>query len=414
MSIEIRVPNLPESVNSATVATWHRKAGDRVSREENLVDLETDKVMLEVPAVSDGVLKEVRTAPGTTVKAGDILGILEAGAATATKAPSQPSAPSGKSRTGGAAGTLKPAVSNESQSPAVRKLLAEQGLSAEQFGPGTGKGGRLTREDVVARTPGDGKRETGETKVTAVSMAPAVPAARPMGPREEQRVPMTRIRARIAERLITAQNTAAMLTTFNEVDLKAVSDIRARYKDSFEKSQGVKLGVMSFFVKASIEALKKFPVVNASVDGNDILYHAYYDIGIAVSSPRGLVVPIVRDADRLDFAGIEKTIRDYGQKAQDNKLTIEDLTGGTFTITNGGVFGSMLSTPILNPPQSAILGMHGITERPVVINGEIVARPMMYLALTYDHRIIDGREAVLFLRAIKESLEDPSRLLLQL
>ena len=396
MSIEIRVPNLPESVASGTIATWHVKAGDAVKREQNLVDIETDKVVLEVPATADGVIQEIRVAPGASVKSGDVLGILKAGAAAAPKAESaQSAAPA--SATAAASG----------QGPAVRKLLAEQGVSAEQLGPGSGKGGRLTKEDVTAQM---------EKKPAAVAAStPAAPVAtRSAGAREEQRVPMTRIRARIAERLLEAQSTAAMLTTFNEVDLKAVSDIRAKFKDSFEKANGVKLGFMSFFVKATIESLKKYPVLNASVDGNDIIYHAYYDIGVAVSSPRGLVVPILRDADRLGFAEIEKAIGALGQKAKDNKLSMEDLTGGTFSITNGGVFGSMLSTPILNPPQSAILGMHGITERAVVVNGEIVIRPMMYLAMTYDHRIIDGREAVLFLRGIKESLEDPARLLLQL
>ncbi|HWU68861.1 MAG TPA: 2-oxoglutarate dehydrogenase complex dihydrolipoyllysine-residue succinyltransferase, partial [Stenotrophobium sp.] len=296
--------------------------------------------------------------------------------------------------------------SDEDQSPAVRKLLSELGLSASQIS-GTGKGGRLTPEDVKAHADKSSAKKS-EAKPSAEAPRPAA------GAREEQRVPMTRIRARIAERLIEAQSTAAMLTTFNEVDLKAVSEVRARYKDSFEKAHGVKLGFMSFFVRAAIEALKKFPSVNASIDGSDIIYHSYYDIGIAVSSPRGLVVPILRDADLLSFADIEKSIAGLGVKARDNKLTMDDLTGGTFSITNGGIFGSMMSTPILNPPQSAILGMHGITERPVVVNGEIVIRPMMYLALTYDHRIIDGREAVLTLRTIKECLEDPARLLLQL
>ncbi|HUR41243.1 MAG TPA: 2-oxoglutarate dehydrogenase complex dihydrolipoyllysine-residue succinyltransferase [Verrucomicrobiae bacterium] len=394
MSIEIRVPNLPESVSSATVASWHKKAGERVSREENLVDLETDKVMLEVPATADGVLKEVRVAPGATVKAGDVLGVLESGSGTGTApAANAPVAAPAKAAPAQAVG----------QGPAVRKMLSENGLSAENLA-GSGKGGRLTKEDVSA----------------VLAKKPAEPAAKPearptpAGPREEQRVPMTRIRARIAERLVEAQTTAAMLTTFNEVDLKAVSDLRAKYKETFEKAHGVKLGFMSFFVRAAIESLKKYPVINASVDGQDIIYHAYYDIGIAVSSPRGLVVPVLRDVDQLTLAGIEKAIAAYGAKAKDNKLTIEDLTGGTFSITNGGVFGSMMSTPILNPPQSAILGMHGITERAVVVNGEIVVRPMMYLAVTYDHRIIDGREAVLFLRGIKEALEDPARLLLQI
>jgi 2-oxoglutarate dehydrogenase E2 component (dihydrolipoamide succinyltransferase) len=409
MSIEIRVPNLPESVSSATIATWHKKAGDRVSREENLVDLETDKVMLEVPATSDGVLKEVRLASGATVKAGDVLGVLEAGAAAA---------PAPKTAAAKAESAPAAAAAVTGQGPAVRKMLNELGLSANEVGGGSGKGGRLTKEDVSSHLE---KGKPVLSKVEGPAPAPAaarapVPAVAPRaaGSREEQRVPMTRIRARIAERLIEAQSTAAMLTTFNEVDLKAVSDIRAKYKDSFEKAQGVKLGFMSFFVKASIEALKKFPVVNASVDGTDVIYHGYYDIGIAVSSPRGLVVPILRDADQLSFAEIEKAIGALGARARDNKLTIEDLTGGTFSITNGGIFGSMMSTPILNPPQSAILGMHGITDRPMVVNGEIAIRPMMYLAMTYDHRIIDGREAVLFLRGIKESLEDPARLLLQL
>jgi 2-oxoglutarate dehydrogenase E2 component (dihydrolipoamide succinyltransferase) len=411
MSIEIRVPNLPESVASATVASWHKKAGDRVSREENLVDLETDKVMLEVPATSDGVLKEVRLQPGATVKAGDVLGVLEAGAAApaarSEAAPKGDAAPKAEAPRTDGAPKAAPAARSEAaaQGPAVRRMLAEHGLSGEGIS-GSGKGGRLTKEDVAAHV----------ARPAAPAAGADAPAPRPAiaGAREEQRVPMTRIRARIAERLIEAQNTAAMLTTFNEVDLKAVSELRARHKEAFEKAHGTKLGFMSFFVKASIEALKKFPVVNASVDGTDIIYHGYFDIGIAVSSPRGLVVPVVRDADQMSMAEVEKAISAFGQKAKDNKLTIEDLTGGTFSITNGGIFGSMLSTPILNPPQSAILGMHGITERPVVVDGQVVVRPMMYLALTYDHRIIDGREAVLFLRAIKESLEDPARLLLQL
>jgi 2-oxoglutarate dehydrogenase E2 component (dihydrolipoamide succinyltransferase) len=406
MSIEIRVPNLPESVSSATVASWHKKAGERVSREENLVDLETDKVMLEVPATSDGVLKEVRVQSGATVKAGDVLGVLEAGAGAAAA----PAAAAAKDN-GGTPAAKASAAAAPGQGPAVRKMLAEAGIPAEGI-PGSGKGGRLTKEDVSAHLA------KGGAEPVAAKAAPtgAPPAARPAvpGAREEQRVPMTRIRARIAERLIEAQSTAAMLTSFNEVDLKAVMDLRAKYKESFEKAHGVKLGFMSFFVKAAIESLKKFPVVNASVDGTDIIYHGFYDIGIAVSSPRGLVVPVLRDADQLSMAEIEKAIGAYGQKAKDNKLTIEDLTGGTFSITNGGTFGSLMSTPILNPPQSAILGMHAINERPMVVNGEIAIRPMMYLALTYDHRIIDGREAVLFLRGIKEGLEDPARMLLQL
>ena len=408
MSIEIRVPNLPESVTSAVVAAWHVKAGEPVRREQNLVDLETDKVMLEVPAIADGVLKELRAQPGATVKAGDILGVLMEGAAAGAAGATKTEAPKAAAR----ADVSKPVASEDAQGPAVRKLLAEMGISADGI-PASGKGGRLTKEDVESYA----QSKTAPAKPVPNKVeGPAAgrPALKPAGAREDQRVPMTRIRARIAERLIEAQNTAAMLTTFNEVDLKAVNELRAKYKESFEKSQGVKLGFMSFFVRASIEALKKYPAVNASIDGADIIYHGYYDIGIAVSSPRGLVVPILRDADLLSFAGVEKAISDYGAKAKDNKLTIEDLTGGTFSITNGGIFGSMLSTPILNPPQSAILGMHGIIERPVVVGGEITIRPMMYLALTYDHRIIDGREAVLFLRTIKECLEDPARMLLQM
>jgi 2-oxoglutarate dehydrogenase E2 component (dihydrolipoamide succinyltransferase) len=403
MSIEIKVPNLPESVSSATVASWHKKAGERVSREENLVDLETDKVMLEVPATTDGVLKEVRIAAGATVQAGDIIGILEEGAA--------PAASSASAKTDGGA---KAGAADEGQSPAVRKLLAELNLSAGTI-TGSGKGGRLTVEDVKAAAD---RQKAAPAAAAAPAQAKADPAPtsarRTVGSREEQRVPMTRIRARIAERLVEAQSTAAMLTTFNEVDLKAVGDLRSKYKEGFEKTHGVKLGYMSFFVRAAIEALKKYPAVNASIDGTDVVYHGYYDVGVAVSTERGLVVPILRDADTLSFGDIEKSISDLGVKARNNKLTMDDLTGGTFSITNGGVFGSMMSTPILNPPQAAILGMHGIFDRPVAVNGEVVIRPMMYLALTYDHRLIDGREAVLFLRAIKESLEDPARLLLNL
>ncbi|MDB5988207.1 MAG: 2-oxoglutarate dehydrogenase component [Nevskia sp.] len=420
MSIQIKVPNLPESVTEATIAGWHFKAGDAVKREQNLVDLETDKVVLEVPATADGVLTEVRIAPGTTVKAGDIIGVLEEGAAAAPVAKVKDSAPAGGDVVVGAAAKPEQKSADKSaaesdddgQSPAVRKLLAELGLSAAQI-TGTGKGGRLTKEDVQAFA--DKPKAAPAAAPAKAEAAAAKPAAKPAaGSREEQRVPMTRIRARIAERLVEAQATAAMLTTFNEVDLKAVSEIRAKFKEPFEKANGVKLGFMSFFVKASIESLKKYPAVNASIDGSDVVYHGYYDVGVAVSTERGLVVPILRDADALSFAEIEKTIGELGAKARNGKLTMDDLTGGTFSITNGGTFGSMMSTPILNPPQAAILGMHGIFDRPVVVGGEIVIRPMMYLALTYDHRLIDGREAVLFLRSIKEALEDPSRLLLQL
>jgi 2-oxoglutarate dehydrogenase E2 component (dihydrolipoamide succinyltransferase) len=422
MTIEIKVPNLPESVSEATVSTWHIKAGDAIKREQNLVDLETDKVMLEVPATADGVLKEIRVQPGATVKAGDIIGVIEEGvgegtAVTKKEPPTDEDTapkPAAKAEAAAAPATTGDKKGDDDgQSPAVRKLLAEHGLSASAIS-GTGKGGRLSKEDVEAYVAKQKAAPKAEAKPAPAAAKPASAPAPVAGAREEQRVPMTRIRARIAERLVEAQATAAMLTTFNEVDLKAVSDIRAKYKEPFEKANGVKLGFMSFFVKASIEALKKYPAVNASIDGNDVVYHAYYDIGVAVSTDRGLVVPILRDADALGFADIEKKIGELGVKARNNKLTMEDLTGGTFSITNGGTFGSMMSTPILNPPQAAILGMHGIFDRPVVVKGEIVVRPMMYLALTYDHRLIDGREAVLFLRAIKESLEDPAKMLLQL
>ena len=418
MSIEIKVPNLPESVSEATVATWHLKAGDAVTREQNLVDLETDKVMLEVPATADGVLKEIRIAAGTVVKAGDIIGVMEEGgaaaAAPAAAAPAkaEAAAPAVAVATNGAAPKT---AEDDAQSPAVRKLLSELGLSAAQIS-GSGKGGRLTKEDVQAYADKQKAAPVPAAKAEAPKPASVpVPSTKPAaGSRTEQRVPMTRIRARIAERLIEAQATAAMLTTFNEVDLKAVSELRARYKEQFEKAHGIKLGFMSFFVRASIEALKKFPSVNASIDGADVVYHGYYDLGVAVSTERGLVVPVIRDADALSLADIEKTIVALGTKARNNKLTMDDLSGGTFSITNGGVFGSMMSTPTLNPPQAAILGMHGIFDRPVVVGGQIVVRPMMYLALTYDHRLIDGREAVVFLKTIKELLEDPARLLLQL
>ncbi|MCK9192559.1 MAG: 2-oxoglutarate dehydrogenase complex dihydrolipoyllysine-residue succinyltransferase [Nevskia sp.] len=409
MSIEIKVPNLPESVSEATVSTWHLKAGDKVTREQNLVDLETDKVMLEVPSVADGVLTEIRIQAGSVVKAGDVIGIVEEGAAAAAKPAAAPAAKA-EAAAPAAAVAVEKTAEDDAQGPAVRKLLAELGLSAAQI-TGTGKGGRLTKEDVQAFA--DKQKAAPAAKVAAAAPVAAAPKLA-LGARTEQRVPMTRIRARIAERLVEAQATAAMLTTFNEVDLKAVSEIRAKYKEPFEKAHGVKLGFMSFFVRASIEALKKYPAVNASIDGNDVVYHGFYDVGVAVSTERGLVVPVLRDADALSLGDIEKAIGALGVKARNNKLTMEDLTGGTFSITNGGVFGSMMSTPILNPPQAAILGMHGIFDRPIAVGGQVVIRPMMYLALTYDHRLIDGREAVLFLRHIKECLEDPARLLLAL
>jgi 2-oxoglutarate dehydrogenase E2 component (dihydrolipoamide succinyltransferase) len=418
MSIEIKVPALPESVTDATLVAWHKKAGDRVSRDENLVDLETDKVVLEVPAPAAGIIKELRVEDGATVTAGDVLAILEEGdgaGSGAAKDEAEASADDNDEEAGDEADdeTTTRAARKSSgpvkTSPAVRRLLEEHDLDATMV-TGSGKDGRLTKADVMAFLKDDDSSNVsaGEAATQAVVTEGVV------GPeRSEKRVPMSRLRARIAERLVEAQHTAAMLTTFNEVDLTEVMALRSRYRDTFEKKHGVRLGFMSFFAKAAVEALKKFPVVNASVDGNDILYHKYYDIGIAVSSDRGLLVPVIRDVDQMSFAEFEAALGTMASKAQDGSISIEDLTGGTFTITNGGIFGSMMSTPILNQPQSAILGMHSIQQRPMVVNGEIVARPMMYLALTYDHRIIDGKEAVQFVVSIKELLEDPGRLLLQ-
>ncbi len=415
MSIEIKVPALPESVTEATVADWHKAAGDSVSRDENLVDLETDKVVLEVPAISDGTLVEIRVKAGDTVTAGDVLAIMEEGAGKAAAK----AAPKAADSAAPARAQASESAAEVTQSPAVRRLLEEHGLDAAAI-PASGKGGRLTKSDVQDHLKNQAPAAEKAAPAAAAPAAPAAQAEAPLpgtpGPSEriEQRVPMTRIRARIAERLVEAQSTAAMLTTFNEVDLHAVDQLRKQYRDVFEKNHKVRLGYMSFFVRAAVEALKRYPIINASVDGNDIIYHGYYDIGIAVSSPRGLVVPILRDADKLSFAEVESSIGEFGARAKDNKLTMDDLLGGTFSITNGGVFGSMMSTPILNPPQSAILGMHSIIKRPVVVGEEIVVRPMMYLAMTYDHRIIDGRDAVLFLRTIKEVLEDPARMLLEI
>ncbi len=413
MTIEIKVPQLPESVSEATVGAWLKQEGEAVQRDENLVDLETDKVMLEVPATVNGVLSKILKKEGDVVSSGEVIAELEEGEAAARPdKENKADASEEKAESAQADGEQAAAMS-----PAVRKLVNEHDLDPAKI-KGTGKGGRLTKSDVNAYLEaGSGESapaaEQSPPQEAAAEAAAPRPSA-PAGERVEQRVPMTRIRARIAERLVEAQQTAAMLTTFNEVDLHEVDRLRKQYRDAFEKEHDVRLGYMSFFVRAAVESLKKYPVVNASVDGSDIIYHGYYDIGIAVSSPRGLVVPILRDADGLSLADIEKGIKEYGKKAQDGKLTLDELTGGTFSITNGGVFGSMLSTPILNPPQSAILGMHGITQRPVVVDGEIKIRPMMYLALSYDHRIIDGKEAVLFLRGIKEALEDPARLLLQI
>jgi 2-oxoglutarate dehydrogenase E2 component (dihydrolipoamide succinyltransferase) len=405
MSIEIKVPPLPESVSDATLVAWHKTVGEGVARDENLVDLETDKVVLEVPAPASGTLAKIVIEDGATVVAGDVLAILEEGEVTATSEaePAQEKVEQKK------APAPKEAKGAAKTSPAVRRLLEEHDLDATMV-TGTGKDGRLTKGDVMAFLKSDSSSE-----VTPGDPTPGVGVVSVgEGPlREEKRVPMTRLRARIAERLVEAQQTAAMLTTFNEVDLTNVMAMRSKYRDVFEKKHGVRLGFMSFFAKASVEALKKFPVLNASVDGNDILYHNYYDIGIAVSSERGLMVPIIRDVDQMSFAEFEAALNDVAGRAQAGTISMEDLTGGTFTITNGGIFGSMMSTPILNQPQSAILGMHSIQQRPMVVDGEIVARPMMYLAVTYDHRIIDGKEAVQFLVSIKDQLEDPGRLLLQ-
>jgi 2-oxoglutarate dehydrogenase E2 component (dihydrolipoamide succinyltransferase) len=416
MSIEVRVPQLPESVADATLVSWHKKPGDAVARDENLVDLETDKVVLEVPAPTAGVLKELKVDNGATVTSGQVLAILEEGAAAgAGAASSAPAPPAAKAPAPAAA--PKPAAAPaaaaarrddgaaQKLSPSVRRMVEENQLNPAQIS-GSGKDGRITKTDVVTHL--------GQKPAAAAPAEARKPAPAARGDRSEQRVPMTRLRARIAERMVQAQTTQALLTSFNEVDLKAVQDLRARYKEKFEKSHGTRLGFMSFFVKASIEALKKFPVVNASVEGSDIIYHEYYDIGVAVSTDRGLMVPILRDADQMSFADIETSVAQFAQKARDGAITLEELTGGTFTITNGGVFGSLMSTPIVNSPQSAILGMHKIQDRPMVVDGVIAVRPMMYIALTYDHRIIDGREAVQFLVTVKEQLEDPSRLLLHI
>ncbi len=390
MSIEVKVPRLPESVADATLVMWHKAVGDSVERDENLADLETDKVVLEVPAPMRGVLRELSVKSGATVTSGQLLAILDPAAeAEAAKAPDVPVAPVA------APVTAVGGRSAGKTGPAARRVLQEKGVDPATI-QGTGRDGRILKSDVLqAATP-----------------SPAATSVVAPGGRTERRVPMTRLRARIAERMVEAQQNAAMLTTFNEVDLSAVMALRSRYKDTFEKQHGVRLGFMGFFVKAAIEALHRYPVVNASVEGNEIVHHDYYDIGIAVSTDRGLIVPVLRDADRFTFPGIESAISEFGRKAREGALGMEDLTGGTFTITNGGVFGSLLSTPILNPPQSAILGMHKIQERPVVVEGQVVVRPMMYVALTYDHRIIDGREAVQFLVAMKDAIEDPARLLL--
>ncbi len=402
MSTDIKVPVLPESVADATIATWHKQPGEACARDENLVDIETDKVVLEVVAPDDGVLEEIICNEGDTVTAEQVIAKFKAGA-SASAAPKTDEKAESKEETS----ADDTNVASDALSPAVRRLINEHGLDASQI-PATGKGGRITKEDVENFVKA-GKQSKNSTSSQQVA-APNISA----GPREEKRVPMTRLRKRIAERLVDAQHTAAILTTFNDVNMKPIMDLRAKYKEQFQNTHGVKLGFMSFFVKATVEALKRYPAVNASIDGDDIVYHGYFDVGIAVSAPRGLVVPVIRDADQLSMAEIEKTIMEFGQKAQNNQLTVEDLSGGTFTVSNGGTFGSLMSTPIINPPQSGILGMHRTEQRPVVENGEIVIRPMMYLAFSYDHRIIDGRESVGFLKTIKDYIEDPARILLEL
>jgi 2-oxoglutarate dehydrogenase E2 component (dihydrolipoamide succinyltransferase) len=413
MLVEVKVPMLSESVAEATLLSWHKKQGEPVKRDENLIDIETDKVVLELPAPVDGVLSSVVKGDGATVTANEVIATIDTDGAAQAPA---------KAATDRVAQAAKPPPAAKAESvtalPAARKLMADNNISPSLV-TGSGRGGRVTKADVLTVMDGGG---------TSAATSASAPAAKPVAPvppppvnvdgvlagRPQQRVPMSRLRARIAERLVQSQSTAAILTTFNEVNMQPVMDLRSKFKDQFEKSHGVKLGFMSFFVKAAVHGLKKYPIVNASIDGTDIVYHGFYDIGIAVGSPRGLVVPIIRDADQLSLADVEKKIADFGKRAQDGKLSIEELSGGTFSISNGGVFGSMLSTPIINPPQSAILGVHATRERPVVENGQIVIRPINYLAMSYDHRIIDGREAVLTLVAIKEALEEPARLLLDL
>lgn len=409
MTIEILVPDLPESVADATVATWHKKLGDTVKRDEVIVEIETDKVVLEVPALSDGVLAEVVQAEGETVVSKQLLGKIstaqEGDVSSATlKATNEPT-PSDRQN----AAIENSHNHNADQSPAIRRLLAEHDLQADQI-QGSGVGGRLTREDIEREIA---KRQAQQVKQEAATEQNTISTVA-YSARSEKRVPMTRLRKRIAERLLEAKNSTAMLTTFNEVDMQPIMTLRKTYGEKFEKQHSVRLGFMSFYIKAVVEALKRYPEVNASIDGDDVIYYNYFDISIAVSTPRGLVTPVLRDCDKLSMAEIEKQIKALAEKGRDGKLTVEDLTGGNFTITNGGVFGSLMSTPIINPPQSAILGMHAIKERPIALNGQVVIRPMMYLALSYDHRLIDGRESVGFLVTIKELLEDPTRLLLEI
>ncbi len=412
MLIEVKVPQLSESVAEATLAAWHVQEGDAVNRDQNLIDIETDKVVLELPAPAAGVITKIIKRNGDTVVSGEVIAQLDTDAKAAAAAPAQAAAPAAP-----AAVAVAPAASVAM--PSARKIMDEKGIAAADV-QGSGRGGRILKEDVT------GAAKPAPATAAAVAPAPTftAPPALPQptmvnadaisANRTEQRVPMSRLRARVAERLLQSQATNAILTTFNEVNMAPVIELRKKYQEKFEKEHGVKLGFMSFFVKAAVAALKKYPVINASVDGNDIVYHGYFDIGIAVGSPRGLVVPILRDADQMTLAQIEKKIAEFGQKAKDGKLSLEDLTGGTFSISNGGIFGSMLSTPIINPPQSAILGIHATKDRAVVENGQVVVRPINFLAMSYDHRIIDGRESVLGLVAMKEALEDPARLLLEI
>ncbi|MDR0564766.1 MAG: 2-oxoglutarate dehydrogenase complex dihydrolipoyllysine-residue succinyltransferase [Azoarcus sp.] len=401
MLIEVKVPQLSESVSEATLGTWHKKAGDPVARDENLIDIETDKVVLETPAPADGVLVDIVKNNGETVTSGDLIARIDTEAKAAAAAPAATAASAPAAAPAGNASTSASATCEPS--PAARKILEEKGIPAAAVS-GTGRGGRVTKEDAVAAQ--------GTPAPAAAKPAPQIAAVEFIGDRPEERVPMTRLRARIAERLLQSKNENAILTTFNEVNMAPVMALRKQYGEKFEKAHGVRLGFMGFFVKAAVAALKRYPILNASIDGNNIVYHGYIDIGIAVGSPRGLVVPILRNAEVLSIAEIELKIAEFGNKAKDGRLSIEELTGGTFSISNGGVFGSMMSTPIINPPQSAILGIHATKDRPVAENGQVVIRPINYLALSYDHRLIDGREAVLSLVAIKEAMEDPARLIL--
>lgn len=398
MTVDVKVPVFPESVSDGTLVAWHKKKGDAVAKEEVIADIETDKVVFEIPAPDDGVIAEVLVAEGATVTSAQLLAKID-NSAQAKQMAQKHAAVTTAEREASQPPLIRSIDEKKQAMPAAKKMMEEKGIKAEDV-TGTGKGGRILKEDVMRQQQ-------------PAAAKPSEPVVVPTGERLEKRVPMTRLRARIAERLVEAQHTAAILTTFNEINMKPVMDMRERYKDVFEKKHGVKLGFMSFFVKASVEALRRFPEINASIDGNDIVYHGYYDIGIAIGSPRGLVVPILRNADQLGFAQIEGQIKNFGERAKSGKLAIEELTGGTFSITNGGIFGSMMSTPILNPPQSGILGMHKTTDRPVAENGQVVIRPMMYVALSYDHRIVDGKEAVQFLVTIKEMIEDPARLLLE-